>query len=253
MNKTALITGAAGLLGPMHAEALLEEGYKVRLSDIDLERTIEVFEKFYPIYGDKVSWRILDVTDLDSVISAFYDGEVDVLINNAAIDPKVDAYGNMPTGIIEDMDPADFDLGMDVAVKGTFLMCKYAAKHMKPGSVIINIGSDLSVIAPDQRIYPEGQAKPITYSAAKHAIVGMTKWLAVYLAPRGIRVNCLSPTGVFNNHPQEFVDKLSTLIPLGRMARIDEYKGAIKFLASNEASSFMTGHNLVMDGGKSVW
>ena len=94
--------------------------------------------------------------------------------------------------------------------------------------------------------------KPITYSAAKCAVVGMTKYLAVYFAQRGIRVNCLSPTGVYNNHPEDFVKKLSNIIPMGRMADIDEYKGAIVFMCS-DASSFMTGHNLIIDGGRTIW
>ena len=125
--------------------------------------------------------------------------------------------------------------------------------------VILNISSDLGVIAPDQRIYrkpntPEEMqnVKPITYSAAKWAIVGMTKYLGVYFAKQNIRVNCLSPTGVYNDHPEEFVKKLSNIIPMGRMAHIDEYKGAIVFLCS-EASSYMTGENMVIDGGKTVW
>jgi len=94
--------------------------------------------------------------------------------------------------------------------------------------------------------------KPITYSAAKWAIVGMTKYLAVYFANKNIRVNCLSPTGVFNDHPEDFVKKLSSIIPMGRMAHIDEYKGAIAFLCS-DASTYMTGENMVIDGGKTVW
>ena len=94
--------------------------------------------------------------------------------------------------------------------------------------------------------------KPITYSAAKWAVIGMTKYLATYFADKGIRVNALSPSGVYNDHPEEFVQKLSSLIPMGRMANIDEYKGAVLFLCSN-ASSYMTGANLIIDGGKSVW
>jgi NAD(P)-dependent dehydrogenase (short-subunit alcohol dehydrogenase family) len=146
-------------------------------------------------------------------------------------------------------------------MNGTFFCSQAAANKMleNGGGVILNIASDLGVIAPDQRLYrkediPENMqnVKPITYSAAKWAIVGMTKYMAVYFAEKNIRVNCLSPTGVFNNHPKDFVKKLSNIIPMNRMANLDEYKGAIAFLCS-DASSYMTGENMVIDGGKSVW
>jgi NAD(P)-dependent dehydrogenase (short-subunit alcohol dehydrogenase family) len=127
------------------------------------------------------------------------------------------------------------------------------------GGVVLNISSDLGVIAPDQRIYRddtkkenEQNVKPITYSAAKWAIIGMTKYLSVYFAKNNIRVNSLSPTGVYNDHPVDFVNKLSNIIPMGRMAHIDEYKGAIVFMCS-DASTYMTGSNIVIDGGKTIW
>jgi len=146
-------------------------------------------------------------------------------------------------------------------LNGTFFCSQVVGNKMleQGAGVILNISSDLGVIAPDQRLYrkegvPESlqNVKPITYSAAKWAIIGMTKYLAVYFAKKNIRVNCLSPTGVYNNHPEDFVNKLSNIIPMGRMADIDEYKGAIVFLCS-DASTYMTGENLVIDGGKSVW
>jgi NAD(P)-dependent dehydrogenase (short-subunit alcohol dehydrogenase family) len=130
-----------------------------------------------------------------------------------------------------------------------------ASKH---GGVILNIASDLSVIAPDQRLYEqEGvdalmqPVKPVTYSVIKTGLIGLTRYLASYWANKNIRVNALSPGGVFNNHDIEFVKKLSKLIPLGRMAHRDEYKGAIQFLCS-DASSYMTGQNLILDGGRSI-
>jgi NAD(P)-dependent dehydrogenase (short-subunit alcohol dehydrogenase family) len=125
--------------------------------------------------------------------------------------------------------------------------------------VIVNIASDLAVIAPDQRLYrQEGRAaeqqpvKPVTYSVVKTALVGLTRYLATYWAESGVRVNALSPGGVYNGQPDAFVQKLSALIPLARMAHADEYQGALLFLCS-DASSYMTGTNLVVDGGRSCW
>ena len=128
----------------------------------------------------------------------------------------------------------------------------FCEKFAKNGhGIVVYVSSDLGVLAPDQRIYGEDK-KPITYSASKFAIVGMTKYLATYYADKNIRVNSISPGGVYTDQPQEFVDKLSNLIPMGRMARIDEYKGVIVFLCS-DASSYMTGANLIIDGGRTAW
>ena len=129
----------------------------------------------------------------------------------------------------------------------------------KKGGVILNIASDLSVISPDQRIYrKEGiedksqPVKPITYSVIKSGLVGMTLYLATYWSDLNIRSNALSPGGIYNDHDDEFVTKLSSLIPLGRMANRDEYRSAIQFLCS-DASSYMNGQNIIMDGGRSIW
>ena len=117
--------------------------------------------------------------------------------------------------------------------------------------VVVNIASDLGVIAPDQRIY-DGDVKPVDYSVTKHGIIGLTKYLSTYYADKGIRINSLSPAGVYTNQDAEFVKRLSKLIPMGRMADIDDYMGAIIFLCSN-ASSYMTGTNLIIDGGRTTW
>ena len=127
------------------------------------------------------------------------------------------------------------------------------------GGIILNIASDLSVIAPDQRIYRQKDlerklqpVKPVTYSVIKSGLIGLTRYLATYWPEKGIRSNALSPGGVYNNQDKEFVQNLSKLIPMGRMAKVDEYKGAIQFLCS-DASSYMNGQNIVIDGGRSIW
>lgn len=264
-GKTALITGAGGLLGPKHAEAIIEFGGKVILTDHHIDRVEEKAMMLNQKYGQgSAEYYHMDVTDPKSVqkVVEIVD-RIDILINNAAKDPKVKKGGNLtPSSRFETMTPEYWNEGLDAALNGTFYCSQAVANKMISQNIkgtILNISSDLGVIAPDQRLYrkpdtPEDMqnVKPITYSAAKWAIVGMTKYLGVYFAEKGIRVNCLSPTGVYNDHPEEFVKKLSNIIPMGRMADINEYKGAIVFLCS-DASSYMTGENMVIDGGKTVW
>ena len=258
-GKVALITGGGGLLGPKHAQAIIEQGGKVILADWHEDRAKQKAEEL----GENATYEYIDVTNKKSIeeLVSKYD-KIDILINNAAKDPKVKKGGGLtPDSRFETMTEQYWQEGIDACINGTFLCSQVVSNHMlkNGGGVILNISSDLGVIAPDQRIYrKEGidedlqNVKPITYSAAKWAIIGMTKYLAVYFAQKGIRVNCLSPTGVYNDHPEDFVKKLSNIIPMGRMADIDEYKGAIMFLCS-DASSYMTGENLVIDGGKTVW
>jgi len=263
-GKTALITGAGGLLGPKHAEAIVEFGGEVILTDHHKDRVQAKAMMINEKYGRECAFPYyMDVTDketIEDVVSQV--PQIDILINNAAKDPKVKKEAGLtPDSRFETMTEDYWFEGIDAALNGTFFCSQVVGNKMlgQGGGVILNISSDLGVIAPDQRLYrkdgiPENaqNVKPITYSAAKWAIVGMTKYLAVYFAKKNIRVNCLSPTGVYNNHPEEFVSKLSNIIPMGRMAHIDEYKGAVVFLCS-DASTYMTGENLVIDGGKSVW
>ena len=264
-GKVALITGAGGLLGPKHAEAIVEFGGSVILTDHHEERAIAKANMINEKYGRQcASSYYMDVTNKESIEKVVNEvPRIDILINNAAKDPKVKKEAGLtPDSRFETMTSEYWFEGINAALNGTFFCSQAAANKMlkqQGGGVILNISSDLGVIAPDQRLYrKDGLAeelqnvKPVTYSAAKWAIVGMTKYLAVYFAKKNIRVNCLSPTGVYNDHPEDFVKKLSNIIPMGRMADIDEYKGAIVFLCS-DASTYMTGENLVIDGGKSVW
>ena len=263
-GKVALITGAGGLLGPKHAEAIIEYGGSVILTDHHLDRVEQKASELNEKYGSgSATFYHMDVADPISVKHVIDKVDrIDILINNAAKDPKVKKEETLtPDSRFETMTSEYWNEGLDAALNGTFYCSQAVANKMleEEGGVILNISSDLGVIAPDQRLYrkeglseEEQNVKPITYSAAKWAIIGMTKYLSIYFAKRGIRVNCLSPTGVFNDHPEEFVKKLSHIIPMGRMADIDEYKGAIVFLCS-DASSYMTGENMVIDGGKTVW
>lgn len=266
-GKAALVTGAAGLLGVQHVRALCEAGADVVLSDVSLEAAEKAAAA---VAADFPEARILplrlDVADpdsvraaLDAVIDRF--GGVHILINNAAIDPKVQKDSVVETSRLEHFPLEQWDFQIGVGLTGAFLCSQVFGAWMAAhgGGVILNIASDLSVIAPDQRLYrKEGlgedrqPVKPVTYSVIKAGLVGLTRYLATYWAERGVRVNALSPGGVYNGQADEFVNRISRLIPVGRMARADEYRAAVQFLCS-DASSYMTGQNIVMDGGRSVW
>jgi NAD(P)-dependent dehydrogenase (short-subunit alcohol dehydrogenase family) len=188
-------------------------------------------------------------------------GRVDVLVNNAANNPKMENKADVEFSRLEFFPLEQWNADLDVGLKGAFLCSQVIGCEMalRKRGVIVNVASDLAVIAPDQRLYrkpglPEEKqpVKPVTYSVVKTGLIGLTRYLATYWADRGIRVNAISPGGVYNDQPDDFVKRLAGLIPLGRMANANEYQAAILFLCS-DASSYMTGTNLVIDGGRSCW
>ncbi len=266
-GKVAVITGGAGLLGVKHAEAIAEYGGIPVLFDINetqaKERAKEIAEK-YQVQAIGIGGDITDKQDIervrDELLKEF--SHIDILINNAANDPKVKEEENqMPWSRFEQFSRDVWDGDIAVGLTGAFLCAQIFGNEMakQKKGVILNIASDLGVIAPDQRIYRKENTaddmqpvKPVTYSVVKHGLIGLTKYLATYWADNGIRVNAISPGGVYNGQPDAFVEKLAQLIPLGRMADKDEYKAAIIFLVS-DASSYMTGANLNIDGGRTCW
>jgi len=267
-GKWALITGGAGLLGKDHAKALMESGANVVLWDIDTEAlnaTKSIFQQDYP--NRKILVNEVDITDEKNVEQGQSDLTelgifISILINNAAINPKYDnSRIKNSFSRVENFELNDWNLQLKVGLTGAFICSKIFGTIMarEGHGVILNIASDLSIISPDQRIYEiNGMAKqdqpvkPITYSVIKSGLIGLTRYLATYWRTDGVRVNALSPGGVYENQSQEFVNKINELIPLGRMANIDEYRSVIQFLCS-EASAYMTGQNVVMDGGRTVW
>lgn len=266
-DKVAIVTGGGGLLGEKHAEALSEYGCTVVLLDIKKEKLDQVANKVTKEFGSKVVTFKCDITkknELEDIKSNLIKrfGHIDILINNAAIDPKVDkSSSEVSFSRLEYFNLEQWNHEISVGLTGAFLCSQVFGFEMaKKGSgVIINISSDLGIIAPDQRLYkkenfPEEQqpVKPVTYSVIKHGLIGLTKYLTTYWADKGVRTNTLCPSGVYNNQPDKFVEKISSLIPMGRMANVDEYKAAIVFLAS-DASSYMNGATLVIDGGRSIW
>jgi NAD(P)-dependent dehydrogenase (short-subunit alcohol dehydrogenase family) len=261
-GKRALITGAAGLLGTEHSVALAEVGAEVILTDLFEDRLALAQEALRPLYGDRIRVAVMDVTCEESVKGvAERIGPVDVLVNNAAIDPKVTASGDgLERSRLEHLPLSEWNLQISVGLTGAFLCSRVFGTQMarRGYGVILNVASDLSIIAPDQRLYrkpglPEDQqpVKPVTYPVVKSALLGLTRYLAAYWANQGVRVNAISPGGVFNGQPDEFVARLSELIPMGRMAEPSEYRAAVQFLCSS-ASSYMTGQNLVIDGGRTI-
>ncbi len=265
-NKNALITGGAGLLGFEHSMALLESNANLILTDISIDQLNlkkEKLKKEFP--SSKIHIFQMDVSNNESIkivnnklINTNLN--IDILINNAAIDAKVEGKKNLKR--LEDFSLEQWNKELDVGLTGSFLCSKVFGSQMvkdKKRGVILNIASDLSVIAPNQELYKkpnlpefEQDVKPITYSVIKTGLIGLTRYLSTYWCKEGIRCNALSPGGVFNNQPEEFVENISKLIPLGRMAKSDEYRSAIQFLCS-DASEYLNGQNIVIDGGRSVW
>ena len=216
----------------------------------------------------RILTRVMDVSRPDDIRKVAADlsndnRRVDILVNNAAIDPKVKGdQGVVETSRLENFPLDQWNLQVEVGLTGAFLCSQVFGTGMArdgEGGVILNIASDLSVFAPDQRLYrKEGVAeelqpvKPVTYSVIKAGLVGLTRYLATYWANRGVRANALSPGGVFDGQDEEFVERLTSLIPQGRMASRDEYRAVVQFLCA-DASSYLNGQNIVMDGGRSVW
>ncbi len=258
--EVVVITGGLGQLGRAYARAFLERGARVAIWD-KLQGTAPagVFADA-PQYEGRLRVMNVDVCDKSSlerstaeVASAL--GTPTVLINNAALDSPPDAPA-AENGPFEDYPEDSFDRVMKVNVKGTFLACQVVGAAMARAGrgSIINVASIYGMVSPDQSIYEyrrtrgETFFKPVAYAVSKSSLYNLTRYLATYWARQGVRVNTLTLAGVFNNQAAEFLDAYNGRIPVGRMAAETEYNGAVMFLASS-ASSYMTGANLVIDGG----
>lgn len=267
-GKICLITGGAGLLGQKHAEAIIEgEGIPVLLdiSQEALNNAKESLEKKYPdaeicVYRTDITQRKALEEIRDILIEKY--GHIDILINNAANNPKVEDKGKNFGNIRFDNFPLEtWDADILVGLTGAFLCTQVFGTAMEEqrSGVILNISSDLGIIAPDQRIYrkdgledKDQTIKPVTYSVIKHGLLGLTKYLATYWADKSIRVNAICPGGIYNGQDEQFLAKLTNLIPMGRMADKDEYKATVLYLIS-DASSYMTGSTVIVDGGRTCW
>jgi NAD(P)-dependent dehydrogenase (short-subunit alcohol dehydrogenase family) len=266
-GKVCIITGGAGLLGVPHAETILEAGGIPVILDINKKSIELVIQKLDKKYKKKGLGIVSDITSKEDLESAkrkilLKYKRIDVLINNAANNPKVEnnksktnwsRFENFPQEIWKN----DLDVGLTGAFYCSQVFGSVMAKQRR--GVILNVSSDLGIIAPDQRIYQkkglkvsQQPVKPVTYSVVKHALIGLTKYLATYWVGEGVRVNAICPGGVYNSQNADFVKKLVNLIPMGRMARKDEYKATVLYMIS-EASSYMTGSVVIVDGGRTCW
>ncbi len=267
-EKTALITGASGLLGYQHSAALIENGARVILTDLNLEDLSSTKSALLEEFKEaNIFVREMDVTDSQNILSVYESLSkeniyVDILVNNAAIDPKVENKEDKNEwSRLENFSLTQWDKEISVGLTGAFLCSQIFGTDMASrgkGGVILNIASDLSVISPDQRLYrrvdktEENQpVKPITYSVIKTGLIGLTMYLSTYWANKKVRCNALSPGGVKVNQSKEFVERLENLIPLGRMASPDEYRATVQYLCS-DASEYLNGQNIVVDGGRSI-
>jgi len=264
-GRVAVVTGGAGLLGKEFCKTLAEGGAVVVVADLNQEVADKVAQELTEA-GYTAAGFGLDVTRIESArelvsvtVSKF--GRLDILVNSAALDPKFDpdaAAKGIAPGAFEDYPLEQWNDALTVNLTGMFLVTQACVKPMvKQGKgSIINICSTYGLNGPDQRIYiKDGQRvayKPVYYTTTKAGVMGFTKYLAAYYAETDIRVNALTPGGVYNNHEEYFVKNYSAKTIMGRMAHKDEMNGALLFLAS-DASSYMTGNNVVVDGGWTAW
>ena len=264
-DRVIVITGAAGLLGRQHAEAVAQAGGTPVLLDLAAESVERLAGDLNARHGVPASGYAVDITREAAVEShcaallARY-GHIDGLVNNSANNPKVEGDGTKNFSRLENFPLAAWDADVAVGLTGAFLCAKhYGAAIARQGGSIVNIASDLGLIAPDQRLYrkpglPADQqpVKPVTYSVVKSGLIGLTRYLATYWVEQGVRCNALCPGGVENNQDPAFIKEVASRIPMGRMARPDEYQGALLFLLS-EASSYVNGAVLAADGGRTAW
>lgn len=264
-NKIIVITGAAGLLGRQHAEVVARAGGIPVLLDLHSEAVELMATDLEKRFGTLAMGYAVDITKESQIEANCADllqrfDQIDGLVNNAANNPKMEGDGIKNFSRLENFQLPVWDADIAVGLTGAFLCAKhYGFAIARQGGSIVNISSDLGLIAPDQRLYrkpglPEDQqpVKPVTYSVVKSGLIGMTRYLATYWAEQGVRCNALCPGGVENNQDPTFLKEVFARIPMGRLARADEYQGALLFLLS-DASSYMNGAVISIDGGRTTW
>ena len=265
-EKVIVITGSAGLLGREHVEAILEHGGKPVLIDLSEERLIEQKTLIAKKFNIDAMFCVTDITDeeqVERVSKKIFEeyGKIDGLVNNAANNPKVEE-GKTDFSRLENFSLELWNKDISVGLTGSFLCSKYFGPLMaknKEGGSIVNISSDLGLIAPDQNLYKqenleddEQPVKPVTYSVVKSGLIGLTRYLSTYWIEEGVRCNAICPGGIKNDQSEEFLREVSKRVPMKRLANSDEYKGTLVWMLSN-GSSYLNGAIVPVDGGRTAW
>ena len=266
-KRVVVITGAAGLLGTHHAEAVAAFGGIPILIDLNKDKLESISENLYKKYKAQSASYVVDITNEDKIkknvkeiLSKF--NKIDSLINNAANNPKIEDGTDTNFSRLENFSIDNWNSDLNVSLTGSFLCSKhygYEISKNKNGGTIINISSDLGLIGPDQSLYlkkgvPENlqSVKPISYSVSKAGMLGLTKYLSTYWVNSNVRCNAICPGGIENNQSEEFLAKIKKKIPLNRLAQANEYQGTLIWMLS-DAASYLNGAIVSVDGGRTSW
>ena len=266
-NKIIVITGATGLLGRKHAEAVACYGGIPILLDLSQDAIDNLVDELNDKYKVGATGFVVDITDEEAVkdnanqlVERF--GKIDGLVNNAANNPKVEESSDKNFSRLENFPLNIWNDDIAVGLTGAFLCAKhygYKIAQNPNGGSIVNISSDLGLIAPDQRLYAKDgidndkqNVKPVTYSVVKTGLIGLTRYLATYWADKNVRCNAMCPGGVENGQPESFLNKVNSKIPMNRLAQPDEYQGTLLWMLS-DASSYLNGAVVNVDGGRTTW
>ena len=266
-NKNIIITGAAGLLGSQHAEAVAAFDGNPILLDINKKKLNALVNKINKKYSIKSIGYVVDITNEKKikenvkVLLKKY-RKIDGLINNAANNPKIEKKINKNFSRLEKFPLSLWEKDIAVGLTGAFLCCKHygylISKNINGGS-IVNISSDLGLLSPDQRLYLDPalnennqEVKPVSYSIVKTGLIGLSRYLATYWSSKGVRCNTICPGGIKDNQSTQFLKRINSLIPLGRLANANEYQGTLIWMLS-DASSYLNGSIIAVDGGRSSW
>ena len=266
-GKVIIVTGATGLLGRKHAEAIAAYGGTPVLLDLNQDVLTTFANELNTKYSVSATGLSVDITNEQAISNSCIEiieqyGKIDGLVNNAANNPKVEESSDKNFSRLENFPLNIWNDDIAVGLTGAFLCSKYYGEKIAQnpdGGSIVNISSDLGLIAPDQRLYkkdgiPENlqNVKPVTYSVVKTGLIGLTRYLATYWADKNVRCNALCPGGVENGQPDDFLKEVNKRIPMGRMADADEYQGTLLWMLS-DASSYLNGAIVPIEGGRTAW